>query len=80
MKERGLEQAAHGVYVSSDTWIDAMYVLHLRCNQAVFSHDTAFFHNLTDREPLKYAIFGGVTLDNNNSKAIKGFDSQSVKE
>ena len=40
MKERGLEQAAHGVYVSPDTWTDAMYILHLRCGQAVFSHET----------------------------------------
>ena len=53
VKERGLEQAAHGVYVSPDTWTDAMYLLHLRCGQAVFSHETAlFFHDLTDREPL----------------------------
>lgn len=57
VKERGLEQVAHGVYVLSDTWTDAMYILHLRCSQAVFSHETAlFFHDLTDREPLKYAI------------------------
>ena len=57
VKERGLEQAAHGVYVSPDTWTDAMYILHLRCSQAVFSHETAlFFHDLTDREPLKYTI------------------------
>ena len=57
MKERGLEQASHGVYVSPDTWTDAMYLLHLRCGQAVFSHETAlFFHDLTDREPLKYTI------------------------
>ena len=57
VKERGLEQAAHGVYVSPDTWTDAMYILHLRCGQAVFSHETAlFFHDLTDREPLKYTI------------------------
>ncbi len=56
-EERGLEQAAHGVYVSPDTWTDAMYILHLHCNQAVFSHETAlFFHDLTDREPLKYTI------------------------
>ena len=34
VKERGLEQAAHGVYVSPDTWTDAMYLLHLRCCQA----------------------------------------------
>ena len=57
VKERGLDQAAHGVYVSPDTWTDAMYILHLRCSQAVFSHETAlFFHDLTDRDPLKYAI------------------------
>ena len=47
----------HGVYVSPDTWTDVMYLLHLRCGQAVFSHETAlFFHDLTDREPLKYTI------------------------
>ena len=57
VKKRGLEQVAHGVYVSPDTWTDAMYILHLRCGQAVFSHENAlFFHKLTDREPLKYTI------------------------
>ena len=35
-KQRGVEQAAHGVYVSPDAWTDAMYLLHLRCAQAVF--------------------------------------------
>ena len=29
-KQRGVEQAAHGVYVSPDAWTDAMYLLHLR--------------------------------------------------
>lgn len=57
VKEKGLEQAAHGIYVSPDAWTDAMYLLHLRCGQAVFSHETALFlHDLTDREPLKYSI------------------------
>lgn len=57
IKERGLEKVSHGVYVSPDTWTDAMYLLHLRCGQAVFSHETAlFFHDLTDREPLKYSV------------------------
>ena len=56
-KQRGVEQAAHGVYVSSDAWTDAMYLLHLRCAQAVFSHESAlFFHDLTDREPNPYSI------------------------
>lgn len=57
VKEKGLEQAAHGVYVSTDAWTDAMYLLHLRCKQAVFSHETAlFFHDLTDREPIRYTV------------------------
>ena len=35
----------------------AMYLLHLRCAQAVFSHESAlFFHDLTDREPSPYSI------------------------
>ena len=60
VQSRGLEQAAHGIYLSKDAWVDAMYLLHLRCPQAVFSHETAlFFHDLTDREPLAYSITGG---------------------
>ena len=54
---RGLEQVAHGIYLSKNTWMDAMYLLHLRCPQAIFSHETALFlHDLTDREPLAYSI------------------------
>lgn len=34
-KQHGVEQAAHGVYVVPDAWMDAMYLLHLRCAQAV---------------------------------------------
>ena len=53
----GLEQVAHGIYLSKDAWVDAMYLLHLRCPQAIFSHETAlFFHDLTDREPLAYSV------------------------
>lgn len=57
VKDRGMEQAEHGVYVSQEAWTDAMYLLHLRCGQAVFSHVTAlFFHDLTDREPSQYSV------------------------
>lgn len=57
VKENGMEQISHGVYATQDTWIDTMYLVHLRCKQAVFSHETAlFFHDLTDREPLAYEI------------------------
>lgn len=56
-KKHGIEQAAHGVYMAPDAWTDAMYLLHLRCAQAVFSHESAlYFHDLTDREPSEYSI------------------------
>ena len=57
MKENEMEQIAHGVYATKDAWVDTMYLLHLRCEQAVFSHETALFlHDLTDREPMEYEI------------------------
>lgn len=57
VKERDLEQVAHGIYVSGEAWVDAMFILHLRCKQGIFSHETAlFFHDLTDREPSPYSI------------------------
>ena len=57
VRSRDLEQASHGIYISKDSWVDTMYLLHLRCPQAIFSHEVAlYFHDLTDREPLKYSV------------------------
>ena len=56
-KKNGIEQAAHGIYITPDAWTDTMYILHLRCAQGVFSHESALFlHDLTDREPSEYSI------------------------
>jgi len=57
IKENDIEQLSHGVYAVRDSWTDMMYLIHLRCKQAVFSHETALFlHDLTDREPMEYEI------------------------
>lgn len=57
IKEYNFEQVAHGIYISPDAWADAMYVINLRSQQAVFSHETALFlHDLTDREPVEYSV------------------------
>ena len=57
VRSRDLDRVAHGIYLSKDFWVDAMYLLHLRFEQAVFSHETAlFFHDLTDREPIEYTV------------------------
>ena len=69
-KQRELEQVAHGVYLSPDAWTDAIYLLHLRCAQAVFSHESALlFHDLTDREPEQYSITVKTGYNPTNLKA-----------
>lgn len=57
VRERGFQRVGHGLYLAPDAWKDGMYLLQLRCPQAVFSHDTALFlHDLTDREPSVYTV------------------------
>ena len=54
VRKNKMERLAHGIYLSPDNWEDPAYVLHLRCPQAVFSHDEAlYYHDLVDREPLQ---------------------------
>lgn len=57
VEENHLEKMAHGIYISEDIWVDSMYIMHLRCGQIIYSHETALlFHDLTDREPDKYSV------------------------
>ncbi len=66
----GIEQVAHGIYMTPDTWTDSMYILHLRCAQGVFSHESALFlHDLTDREPSEYSITVKTGYNPSNLKA-----------
>jgi len=56
-KNRELERAAHGLYMSRDAWDDGMYVIQARYSEAVFSHETALYLlNLAEREPIQYAV------------------------
>lgn len=69
-KKNGIERVAHGIYISPDAWTDAMYILHLRCGQGVFSHESALFlHDLTDREPSEYYITVKTGYNPSNLKA-----------
>lgn len=57
IKERGLERAAHGLYVSQDAWDDEMYIIQVRYPSSVFSHETAtWLLNLAEREPVQFAV------------------------
>lgn len=80
VRENGIEQISHGVYAAKDAWKDEFYLIHIRCEQAVFSHETAlFFHDLTDREPAPYSIT--VKTGYNPSKLKKdGIHVYTVKQ
>lgn len=53
---RELERVAHGIYLSKDAWVDAMYLLHLRVEQAVFPMRQLYFSR-SDR-PRAAGIYG----------------------
>jgi hypothetical protein len=57
VKKRGLERAAHGLYMSPDAWDDGLYVIQVRYPEAVYSHETALYLlNLAEREPTQFAV------------------------
>jgi predicted transcriptional regulator of viral defense system len=57
IKDNKLERVSHGIYATQGAWIDELYILHLRSEQAIFSHDTALLlHGMTDREPAYPSI------------------------
>ena len=80
IKNRGLERAAHGLYMSPETWDDELYVIQVRYPHAVFSHETALFLlNLAEREPTQYAITlkSGTSSSNLSNSGVKVY---KVKE
>jgi len=51
VKTNELEKVAKGIYISSDTWEDSLYILQLRYPKVVFSGETALYlHDMIDRE------------------------------
>ena len=55
--ENEIQMISRGIYASNEVFEDEMYLISLRTNKAIFSHETALYiHNLTDRDPLFYTI------------------------
>lgn len=56
-EDRNLEKVSQGVYVSTNAWVDPLYLLSLRSQQIIFSHETALYlHRLTTREPNEFIV------------------------
>ena len=57
VKSGELDRVAHGVYSRAGEITDDMFVLQLRSDRFVYSHETALWLNkLTDRTPLEFHI------------------------
>ena len=57
VKSGKLERVAHGIYIRQGDLCDEMYVLALRSDRIVFSHETALWLNgLSDRVPIQYHV------------------------
>lgn len=55
--EKEIQMISRGIYASNEVFEDEMYLISLRTNKAVFSHETALYiHSLTDRDPLFYTV------------------------
>lgn len=55
--DNDLERVTHGVYMRPDDLVDLLYVMQLRHTSAIASHETAlYYHELTDRDPIRYSI------------------------
>jgi len=52
LKKNDYEQISRGIYAAQDAWVDPLLIAHMRCPQAVISHDAALhYYGLVDREP-----------------------------
>ena len=55
--QAGLIRTGRGIYTTADVWPDAMYSIHLRSSQIIFSHESALFlHDMADREPFRHSV------------------------
>jgi len=74
VKERGLERAAHGLYMSRAVEGDDLYVIQARYPKAVFSHETAgYLMNPGKRKPVHISV----TLKAGSN--AMGLSSQGIK-
>ena len=52
-----IERVARGIYRDANNIEDIYYTFQHRCKKAIFSHSTAlYFHDLSDRTPIKFMI------------------------
>lgn len=57
VEKKIIERAAHGIYISADSFGDDMFIKQTAVPKLIYSHETAlFFHELTNRTPNRYSV------------------------
>lgn len=46
VRSRDLDRVAHGIYLSKDSWVDAMYLLHCDLNKQYFHMKQLYFFTI----------------------------------
>lgn len=80
VRENAMERVAHGVYLSQDGWRDEYYILCLKNQKIVFSHESALYlHELTDREPplVSVTVRAGYNATHLRKQGIKVYQMKS---
>ena len=80
--ERGeLQFVSRGIYVSTNTFEDEMYILQCKYSKGIFSHETALYiHGYTDRTPAKYTMTFNYGYHSSSLKAENVIDKYAVAD
>lgn len=74
-----LQFVSRGIYVSSNTFEDEMYILQCKYSKGIFSHETALYiHGYSDRTPAKYIMTFNYGYHSSSIKNENVIDRYSV--
>ena len=71
VKDGRLERIAHGRYIQPDSFPDELYIMQMRSENIIFSHETALFlHGMAERTPAQHSLT--IPSDRKLSPALSG--------
>lgn len=80
VKDKEMEKAAHGIYVSPDALTDEMYLIQAQFPRAIYSHDSALYlHDLAEKEPVPVTVTVPASYNSKNLTK-KGIQVYYVKK
>lgn len=78
IKDNNIKKVSQGIYARDDLFIDELYVLSLKNQKIIFSHETALdLHGLMEREPhhINCTVVFGYNASHLSNKGIRIYTS-----